>query len=93
MIIRSFGLKEEVYEKIKRVVEDNNKYNFKIFGSRAREDFKNSSDIDIAIFENVSREDEYKIRNEMDLLDIIYKDIKERYLILFKDLRNKFDNN
>ena len=29
--------------------------------------------IDIAIFENVSKEDEYKIRNEFDLLDIVYK--------------------
>lgn len=31
------------------------------------------SDIDVAIFENVTREEEYKIRNEFDKLDIIYK--------------------
>ena len=35
--------------------------------------FKNNSDIDLAVFENVNREDEYKIRNEIDELDIIYK--------------------
>ena len=51
----------------------NSKYRFKIFGSRAKNTYKNTSDIDIAVFEEVSKEDEYKIRNEFDLLDIIYK--------------------
>lgn len=68
-----FGLSEEVYNKIKKIVKENKKYKFKIFGSRAKKTYKNTSDIDIAIFENVSEEDEYKIRNQFDLLDIIYK--------------------
>lgn len=68
-----FGLKDEIYKKIVKIAEDNNKYKFKIFGSRARGDYKENSDIDIAIFENLNKEDEYKIRNEIDLLDIIYK--------------------
>ena len=68
-----FGLSEDVYIKIKKIVEKNNKYKFKIFGSRVKNTFKDTSDIDIAIFKNVSKEDEYNIRNEFDLLDIIYK--------------------
>ena len=68
-----FGLKDEIYEKIKKIAKKNNKYKFKIFGSRARNNYRENSDIDIAVFENVTVEDEYKIRNEMDLLDIIYK--------------------
>ena len=68
-----FGLKDEIYKKIVKIAEDNNEYKFKIFGSRARGDYKENSDIDIAIFENLNKEDEYKIRNEIDLLDIIYK--------------------
>ncbi len=68
-----FGLSEQIYNKIIKIVKSNNKYTFKIFGSRAKNTFKNTSDIDIAIFENVSKEDEYKIRNEFDLLDIVYK--------------------
>ena len=68
-----FGLKDEIYKKIVKIAEDNNKYKFKIFGSRARGDYRENSDIDIAIFENLNKEDEYKIRNEIDLLDIIYK--------------------
>ena len=68
-----FGLSEEIYNKIKNIVNQNSKYTFKIFGSRAKNTYKNTSDIDIAIFENVSKEDEYKIRNQFDLLDIIYK--------------------
>lgn len=67
------GLKEEIYNKIKEIADKNKKYNFKIFGSRAKNTYKNTSDIDIAIFEDVPRDDEYKIRNEFDLLDIIYK--------------------
>ena len=68
-----FGLPKEVLEQIKEVVNKNEKYKFKIFGSRAKNTYKKTSDIDIAVFENVDKEDEYKIRNEFDLLDIIYK--------------------
>ena len=67
-----FGLSENVYEKIMNVVKNNSQYKFKIFGSRARGDYRDNSDIDLAIFGNVRREDEFKIRNEVDLLDIIY---------------------
>lgn len=68
-----FGLNEEIFNKIEEIVKENRKYKFKIFGSRAKNTYKNTSDIDIAVFEEVSKEDEYKIRNEFDLLDIIYK--------------------
>lgn len=68
-----YGLSNETYEKIKEIIEKNKKYKFRIFGSRARGDFHEFSDIDIAIFEDVTREDEYKIRNEFDKLDIIQK--------------------
>ena len=69
----NFGLSEEILKQIKKIVKENQKYKFKIFGSRAKNTYKRTSDIDIAVFENVSREDEYKIRNSFDLLDIIYK--------------------
>ena len=68
-----FGLNEEIFNKIEEIVKENRKYKFKIFGSRAKGTYKNTSDIDIALFKNVSKEDEYKIRNQFDLLDIIYK--------------------
>lgn len=68
-----FGLSKEVYDEIKRIIEKNSKYKFKLFGSRAKGTYKNNSDIDIAVFENVEKEDEFKIRNEIDELDIIYK--------------------
>lgn len=68
-----YGLKQEIQEQIQNIVDKNQKYKFKLFGSRARGDYKKTSDIDIAIFENVEKEEEYKIRNEFDELDIIYK--------------------
>ena len=68
-----YGLPEEVYNLIKKIINNNPKYNFKLFGSRAKGTYKNNSDIDLAVFENVNKEDEFKIRNELDKLDIIYK--------------------
>ena len=75
MLFRSgnmFGLPENVYNKIMDIVKNNSKYQFKLFGSRAKGNYKNNSDIDLAIFENVEKQDEFKIRNEIDLLDIVY---------------------
>lgn len=68
-----FGLEDNTYEQIKEIVNRNKKYCFKLFGSRARGDYRKISDIDIAIFENVTKEDEYKIRDDFDQLNIIYK--------------------
>lgn len=68
-----FGLEDSIYKQIKKIEKNNSRYHFKLFGSRARGDYKITSDIDIAIFEKASKEDEYKIRNEFDELDIIYK--------------------
>jgi predicted nucleotidyltransferase len=53
-------------------VKKYNNYIFKIFGSRARGDFKNYSDIDIAVIGKVSKEDKFKILNEFDVLDLPY---------------------
>lgn len=68
-----FGLSNETYQKIKKVVEQYSHYQFKVFGSRARGDFKKSSDIDIAVEGNVTKEDKFKIANSFDLLDIPYE--------------------
>ena len=68
-----FGLNQELYEKIMEIAKNNKKYKFKIFGSRARGDYKETSDIDIAVFKNVNRKDKFKIMNEIDLIDTIYK--------------------
>lgn len=66
-----FGLSEEIYIKIKNIIEKYD-YTFKVFGSRARGNYRDNSDIDIAIFGNVSNEDEDKIKNDIDSLDIVY---------------------
>ena len=66
-----FGLREEVYNKIKNIAQKY-EYEFYIFGSRARGDFRNNSDIDIAILGDVSLEDEMKIKNEFDEIDMEY---------------------
>ncbi|MBP3502860.1 MAG: nucleotidyltransferase domain-containing protein [Clostridia bacterium] len=67
-----FGLSNEIYTQIKNITKKYNKYEFKIFGSRSRGDFKNNSDIDIAVIGEVSKEDEFAILNEFDLLEIPY---------------------
>lgn len=66
-----FGLSDEIYNKIKKVINKYN-YTFKIFGSRARGDFKNNSDLDIAVEGNITPEEKYEVMNDFDLLDIPY---------------------
>lgn len=66
-----FGLSNDIYNQILYIVKKYN-YKFVIFGSRARGDYKENSDIDIAILDEVDEKTEYKIRNEFDLLDIPY---------------------
>lgn len=68
-----YGLSKEVYEKIKKVIDDNKSYKIVLFGSRARGDYKETSDIDLAVLSDISRDEQYKIMNEIDLLDTAYK--------------------
>lgn len=68
-----YGLSKEVYEKIKKVIENNKYCEIVLFGSRARGDYKATSDIDLAILNEVSRDQQFKIMNEIDLMDIAYK--------------------
>ena len=42
-----YGLTDISYQKIKNVIEKYSEYEFIVFGSRARGDYKNNSDIDI----------------------------------------------
>ena len=42
-----YGLSDENYLKIKNVINKFSNYEFIIFGSRARGDYKNNSDIDV----------------------------------------------
>lgn len=72
MIRNYFGLSEETYKKIRFIVEKYPQYTFKVFGSRARGDYKQSSDIDIAIIGNIEENDRFLILNDIDLLDIPY---------------------
>ena len=67
-----FGLSEEIMKNIKKIVNKNSKYKFYIFGSRARGDYHKTSDIDIAVYENLPDVDKFKIMNEFDELNIIY---------------------
>lgn len=66
-----FGLRDEIYSKIKEITKKYD-YKFIIFGSRARGNYKSNSDIDIAIEGNVTSQDEMKIRNDFDAIDMEY---------------------
>lgn len=66
-----FGLRDEIYIRIEEITKKY-KYKFVVFGSRARGDYKNNSDIDIAVLGNVSDEDFYKIQKDFDSIDMDY---------------------
>ena len=67
-----YGLSDETYNKIKKIVKKYGKYEFKIFGSRARGDYKINSDIDIVVENCIEDREKFEIRNEIDKLDIPY---------------------
>ena len=67
-----YGLSDELINKIRKISTEND-IKLYIFGSRARGDYRANSDIDIAVMDSISTEKKYKIMNEIDLLDIIYK--------------------
>ena len=80
-----YGLSEETYNKIKNIVKKYSNYQFYIYGSRARGNYKANSDIDIAIMDFVEDIEKNKIKNEFDILDIPYT----IDLIFIKDITKK----
>ena len=89
-----FGLKDYVVEYIKEVLS---KYNCLekavIFGSRARGDYKKTSDIDIAIYaKDITSTTVNMIRNDFDELDIIYTiDVVDYYKLSKEALKQNID--
>lgn len=67
-----YGLSEQTYHKIKNIVEKHKNYQFKIFGSRARGNYKTNSDIDIVVENCIKEKEKINLKNEFDLLDIPY---------------------
>lgn len=67
-----YGLTDISYQKIKNVINKYPNYEFVVFGSRARGDYKNNSDLDIAIKGKLDDKKQYEILRLFDLLDIPY---------------------
>ncbi|MGL4773432.1 MAG: nucleotidyltransferase domain-containing protein [Clostridium sp.] len=70
-----FGLKDNIINQIKEVLSKYDEVErVVIFGSRATGNYKSTSDIDIAIFSNdISSVKLNLLRDDLDMLDIIYK--------------------
>ncbi len=68
----NYGLTERSYQKIKEVINKYSDYEFIVFGSRARGDYKNGSDLDLAVKGEIDEKNYYAILNSFDLLDIPY---------------------
>ena len=66
-----FGLSEQVLSQIKQVIQKYD-YKFVIFGSRAKGNFKDNSDIDIAVWGDIDFDKKVKIKDELTSLDIPY---------------------
>ena len=79
-----YGLTNELTKEIKKL---GRKYNIKIyiFGSRARGDYKEYSDIDICITEEVDQKRRYKIMDDVDKIMTHHK----IDLIFIQDVKNE----
>jgi Predicted nucleotidyltransferases len=90
-----FGLKDSIILEIKNVLSRYDEIEKAlIFGSRARGDYKKTSDIDIAIFsDNITSTRLNLLRNDFDELDIIYTvDVVYFNRISKKELKNNIVN-
>ncbi len=83
-----YGLSKISYEVIKEIVQKYPQYQFKLFGSRAKGNYKKNSDIDIAILGNLTNQEKIQLLNEFDLLAIpymvdvvFYQDLTKKELI------------
>ena len=79
-----YGLSEEIIETLK-IIEKNNNVKIYIFGSRARGDYKEYSDIDICITEEVDQKRRYKIMDDVDKIMTHHK----IDLIFIQDVKNE----
>ena len=79
-----YGLSEEIIETLK-IIEKNNNVKIYIFGSRARGDYKEYSDIDICITEEVDQKRRYKIMDDVDKIMTHHK----IDLIFMQDVKNE----
>ena len=89
--INMFGLNDSIINNIKKILYKYNEIEKAlIFGSRARGDYKKTSDIDIAIFANNMTSTRLNLlRNDFDDLDIIYTiDVVDFYRTSKEELKN-----
>jgi len=69
-----FGLTENTVKFIHSVFEKHKAVKtILIFGSRAKGNYENGSDIDLAVENEISTEELTKIQNELENLDLLYK--------------------
>ena len=79
-----YGLSDKLLNEIKNIKNKINKKIF-IFGSRARGDYKESSDIDLAIMDEVSQKEKFVIMDEFDKINSEFK----IDLIFIQNIENK----
>ena len=79
-----YGLSKEIIETLK-IIEKNNNVKIYIFGSRARGDYKEYSDIDLCITEEIDQKKRYKIMDDVDKIMTHHK----IDLIFIQDVKNE----
>ena len=69
-----FGLTDNTIKSIYSVFEKHETVKtVLIFGSRAKGNYENGSDIDLAVEDDISAEELQKIQNELEDLDLLYE--------------------
>lgn len=79
-----YGLSDKIVEEIRNISIKNN-IKIVILGSRARGNYKPTSDIDIAVVQNVTTEQKYKIMDDVDKINCEYK----IDLVFVQNIKNK----
>ena len=69
-----YGIRKDLYDDILSVIKDFNVKKAILFGSRARNEYKSNSDIDLAfIFNNNDKDNFIKMQAKLEELNTLYK--------------------
>ena len=95
-MFKETGIRQQVIDEIIQIAKLNHVEKVILFGSRARGDYKEYSDIDLCITEEIDQKKRYKIMDDVDKImthhkiDLIFiQDVKNEEFIknIYKDKR------
>lgn len=88
-----YGIRENLYDEILKIFKELNITSVYLFGSRARGDYTETSDIDIAVKFDFDHDDNYiKLYTKLEELNTLYKfDVVDLAMLRNDEFKNRIE--